>query len=401
MKKFVLKSSSALFLLFLLAMTSCKKGHPTATSPGMVSTTTGLEYNSEDGFKVSEFRGQPDGPNLVYIQGGRTVLGSLEEDLLKTRDNLERTVTVSSFYMDETEVANIHWLEFEYYVKLDSTRDYWRSILPDTTVWARDLAFNDPYVNHYYRYPGFRYHPVVGVTWEQANEYAHWRTAQVNYRLAEEAGVEVPAETGGRIPLETGVVLPDYRLPTEAEWEYAALAMVGTQWVDENQLYNRIYPWDGHALRNPFGKEMGNFLANFKRGRGDYAGVAAKLNDGAMITTNVYEYPPNDYGLYNMAGNVNEWVWDLYRPLSFEDFNDLNPVRRDGTLDPASDYDNGARDPNVINSLINDKIRVYKGGSWADVAYWLSPGTRRFLEQDSATATIGFRCAMIRAGGNK
>jgi gliding motility-associated lipoprotein GldJ len=102
-----------------------------------------------------------------------------------------------------------------------------------------------------------------------------------------------------------------------------------------------------------------------------------------------------------MAGNVNEWVWDLYRPLSFQDFEDLNPVRRDGTLDPQGNYDNGATDPNAINSLINDNIRVYKGGSWADVAYWLSPGTRRFIEQDSATATIGFRCAMIRAGGNK
>lgn len=102
-----------------------------------------------------------------------------------------------------------------------------------------------------------------------------------------------------------------------------------------------------------------------------------------------------------MAGNVNEWVWDLYRPLSFQDFEDLNPVRRDGTLDPQNNYDNGARDPNSINSLINDNIRVYKGGSWADVAYWLSPGTRRFIEQDSSTATIGFRCAMIRAGGNK
>ena len=94
-----------------------------------------------------------------------------------------------------------------------------------------------------------------------------------------------------------------------------------------------------------------------------------------------------------MAGNVNEWVQDVYRPLSFREFDDLNPVRRDGWLDEGANYDKD-------NSLITDRVRVYKGGSWKDIAYWLSPGTRRFLEEDSATATIGFRCAMISAGAN-
>src|SRR5690606_18537031 len=334
--------------------------------------------------------------NLVFIQGGRTTLGSSEQDLLSSHDNLERTVTVASFYMDETEVANIHWLEYLYYVKLDSSNEFYQSALPDTTVWQADLAFNDSYVDHYLRYPGFRYYPVVGVSWIQANDYCKWRTAVVNMKLAEEAGLEqFPAEQGGRIPLETGVVLPDYRLPTEAEWEYAAQALVGTQWLDENQTHKRIYPWDGHALRNPYGKEMGYFLANFKRGRGDYAGIAGKLNDGAMITAYIYEYPPNDFGLYNMAGNVNEWVQDVYRPLSFQDFDDLNPIRRDGTIDAADDYDT-----ENYNSLISNNVRVYKGGSWKDVAYWMSPGTRRYLEADSSTATIGFRCAMIRAGSS-
>jgi gliding motility-associated lipoprotein GldJ len=124
-----------------------------------------------------------------------------------------------------------------------------------------------------------------------------------------------------------------------------------------------------------------------------------------MITAYIYEYPPNDFGLYNMAGNVNEWVLDVYRPLSYQDVQDLNPVRRSpadrnatqnaNIDDPESWYDYQGK-----QSLISDRARVYKGGSWADIAYWLAPGTRRFLSEDSATATIGFRCAMIRAGSN-
>jgi formylglycine-generating enzyme len=397
MKKFVSFIQGLSLIIFgAVIFSACSKGHPTASKPGKISTATGLEYNRDDGFQVRDFKDQPEGPNLVYIEGGRTTLGSFEEDLMNSRDNLERTVTVASFYMDETEVANIHWLEYLHYVQLDSSREFYESALPDTTVWARELAYNDPYVEQYLRYPGFRYYPVVGVSWQQAVDYCKWRTTIVNYRLAEKAGLEIMPEAGGRIPLETGVVLPDYRLPTEAEWEYAAQALIGTQWLDENQTHKRLYPWDGHAVRNPYGKRMGSMLANFKRGRGDYAGIAGKLNDGAMITDHVYAYPPNDYGLYNMAGNVNEWVFDIYRPLSFQDVDDLNPVRRDGYLDRASDYDVAN-----YNSLIDDNVRVYKGGSWRDVAYWLSPGTRRFLHQDSSSSTIGFRCAMIRAGSNR
>lgn len=408
MKKFVpYLNASAVLIALSIGMTSCGSmgggGHATSHNPGDASTATGLAFNEEEsGFQVNDFRGQPDGPNLRFIEGGRTILGSFEEDVANQSDNHERTVTVASFYMDETEVANIHWLEYLHYVRLDSSREFYESALPDTTVWAKNLAYNDPYVDHYLRYPGFRFFPVVGVTWKQAQDYCTWRSIVVNQKLAEDAGyydeaIEAEADlpSAGRIPLESGFVLPNYRLPTEAEWEYAALALIGTQWLDENQTHSRLYPWDGHALRNPYGKQLGTFLANFKRGRGDYAGIAGKLNDGAMITTYIYDYPPNDFGLYNMAGNVNEWVQDVYRPLSYQDFDDLNPVRRDGFLDEEDGYDFAN-----FNSLINDRVRVYKGGSWADVAYWMSPGQRRYLEEDSATSTIGFRCAMIRAGTN-
>ena len=188
--------------------------------------------------------------------------------------------------------------------------------------------------------------------------------------------------------------------------------------------------------------------ANYKRGAGDYSGIAGKPNDENMITSNVFDNFPNDFGLYNMAGNVNEWVLDLYRPLTTQTLvdvenhdlnsfrgNDYQNVKRDQDGNAAEkdslgrltyvpvedaevadrdnynkgrvydyldgDEDSGAEYNTNEYTLISDKARVYKGGSWADRAYWLSPGTRRFLDQDRGSRTIGFRCAMVRVGNSQ
>jgi len=391
-------------VIILLTIEGCSllpfgKSNPSARNPGSISTTTNLDYFSdayaeeeEEGFVVADFGGQTPGPNQILVQGGRAVLGTYEEDVFYTHDNVERTVTVQSFYLDQTEIANIHWLEYLHYVKRDSSETFYENALPDTTVWEKELAFNTPYVSNYLRYPGFRYYPVVGVTWSQAMDYCRWRTEAVNKQRAMEYYGEDYID-GDIPPIESGIYLPEFRLPTEAEWEYAAYGQIGDQWLDENQTQRRLYPWDGRTIRSSKRGEVGKFQANFKRGRGDYAGIAGALNDAGFVTVSIYEYAPNDFGLYNMAGNVNEWVFDIYRPLNFQDMEDLNPIRKSDFLDSEEDYDS-----ENFNSMISNESRVFKGGSWADGAMWLSPGTRRFLDQDSSSATIGFRCATTALG---
>lgn len=382
-------------------LSSCNKssgyGRRTASKPGKSSATTGSKFNfdEEDSsqFFVARYSEQAPGPNLKFIQGGRAVLGSQEEDIMAFRDNIERTVSISDFYMDETEISNNDFKEFLFHMKKKVSADSIQKLEPSELVWDGKMSFNDMYQSYYFKFPGFNFYPVAGVSWSKANAYSKWRTEFVQDLLRQDRKLDSTLSKSQLI--ERGIALADYRLPTEAEWEYAAKAMIGTQYFEENQENSRIYPWDGRGLRSPYNAKrvgrQGDFLANFKRGRGDYGGISGnERNDGEIILTNVYDMPPNDYGLYHMAGNMNEWVQDIYRPLSFIDFDDLNPVRKDGTLDDIANYE---------VSMLSDEIRVYKGGSWRDMAYWLAPGTRRYMHQDSATNHVGFRCAMISIGG--
>lgn len=458
------------------------------------SSVTGWKYNDPTGanFTVKPGYKLKTPPGMVAIEGGSFTIGEKGEFITAQRDNRRRRITVSSFFMDQYEIRNVDWREYTNWMTVVFGRtapELVKAVEPDYTVWREEMAYNEPYLQNYFTHPAFDQYPVVGVTWEQAVDYCAWRTDRVNELALVNAGIIAapnfaslegmdqntiandfvfntqkyllqaayqPAAgakpkaatpgstaTNGKVDMSDGILFSDFRLPTEAEWEFAAYAIKAGK--DGMVPEGRIYPWSGAQVRNPNKRELGRMQANFVRGRGDMMGTSGSLNDRATITAPVNFYYPNDFGLYNMAGNVNEWVLDVYRPTSFDVMAEYNSFRgnvysrakqvgnepgvyeidKTGRIAITFEFDDDKRsfkdgDPesqitfslgqvtanpmdtmditDVLRPVIDDKTRVYKGGSWKDRIYWLNPSTRRYMQQNECANDVGFRCAMSMIG---
>lgn len=462
------------FILFALFISSCarqtrKVSYSVKTGNSYKkgkSPKTGMVYNDESngGFMVNTKFKRVTPPGLVPIEGGTFVMGASADNTMSYTNKLtKKRVTVASFYIDETAVSNRDYLEYLHWIKTNYPEDGRRyyEALPDTTVWDRTSTANSQYSKIYLRHPAFQDYPVVGVSWNQANDYCVWRTDRVNENILREKGIIADWKTyrsnsgdqvkpfttedylmgnyrgegidGEKMPqnyavnaepnskrtvgIEDGMLIQPYRLPTEAEWEYAATALLANNEGYLNQ--GKIdYRSDKRSTR-------GLIMMNYKMGKGNNMGTAGYLNDGADITAPVRAYEPNAFGLFNMLGNVNEWVADIYQENTYNPSNDLSPIVGASNLDNVDEmvesqklsYDDYISRVNTqespmdnknidtldaalygVSTLINADSRVIKGGSWNDRIHWLNPSARRHFNEKSSSAIIGFRCAMTMTG---
>lgn len=360
---------------------------------------------------------------MVYVPSGTLTIGQSDQDVFYTYNQRQKNISISGFFMDDTEITNNEYRQFVYWVRdsiaheimgnkktddfdnetidweveldyddetlgdmyfqgdmvFDGKREMdfsslkykyqwidWQKaahdktatrksiinttevkVYPDTLCWIRDFtySYNEPHARNYFWHPAFDDYPVVGVNWKQATAFCQWRTKLWNQYRQEEPNTEV------------------FRLPSEAEWEYAAR---GGHDISP-------YPWGGPYIRNA----KGCLLANFKPGRGNYT------EDGGMHTVKADAYFPNDYGLYNMAGNAAEWTSSAFHENAYDHEHDLNSDYR---------YDAMDTDPEAY------KRKVVRGGSWKDISYYCQTGTRTWEFQDTSKSYIGFRCVITFLG---
>lgn len=320
-----------------------------------------------------ELRGVPDRDSFVqtipygmtYIPPGTFHMGQADEDITSSKMNLNKQLTISAFFMDETEITNNEYRQFiNYYIEDESDfldddlegdfeddfestetiteEEVREKYYPDTSVWIKDFSYHlgDPLARYYWEHPAYDDYPVVGVDWIAAKKFCEWRTQYLNTYRDEEGLFK----------------LPDFRLPTEAEWEYAARG--GRDMAK--------YPWGGPYIRNA----SGCLLANLKPVRGNY------FDDGYSYTAPVASFLPNDYGLFDMSGNISEWCLDAFHRASYPFVWDLNPIYADA----------------------NEPRKIVRGGSWKDIPYYTETGTRTFEYEDTARSYIGFRCVMTYVG---